>query len=118
MHLPAEGSLRFAALIWRQELRTGLEGCLANYDAIITPTTAAATKVIGEDTIELSTGPTFYRGPLSHFSAPVNNAGLPALALPIPDSGVPPASLQLVGQSWSETQLLAMGKGVEAAMAG
>jgi aspartyl-tRNA(Asn)/glutamyl-tRNA(Gln) amidotransferase subunit A len=107
-----------AALVWRQQLRAGLEGCLESYDAIVTPTTAAATKVIGEDTIELSTGPAFYRGPLSYFSAPVNNAGLPALALPIPDSGVPPLSLQLIGPAWSESRLLAIGKGLETVLVG
>ena len=104
-----------AALRWRQRLRGGLESCLAGYDAIITPTTAAATKLIGEDTIELTTGPAFYRSPLSHFSAPVNNAGLPALAVPTAGSGTPPLSLQLVGKPWSETHLLAIGKGLESA---
>jgi aspartyl-tRNA(Asn)/glutamyl-tRNA(Gln) amidotransferase subunit A len=104
-----------AALRWRSQLRAGLEECLGSYDAIITPTTAAVTKVIGEDTIELTTGPTFYRSPLSHFSAPVNNAGLPALALPVRDSGTPPLSLQLVGRAWSESQLLAIGRGLESA---
>ncbi len=104
-----------AALEWRKELRGGLESCLAGYDAIITPTTAAATKVIGEDTVELTSGPTFYRSPLSHFSAPVNNAALPALAVPVADSGTPPLSLQLVGKAWSETHLLAIGKGLESA---
>lgn len=104
-----------AALVWREQLRSGLERCLADHDAIITPTTAAVTKVIGEDTIELTSGPTFYRSPLSHFSAPVNNAGLPALALPVLDSGVPPLSLQLIGPAWSESRLLAIGKGLESA---
>jgi aspartyl-tRNA(Asn)/glutamyl-tRNA(Gln) amidotransferase subunit A len=104
-----------AALKWREELRRGLEACLADHDAIVTPTAAAVTKVIGEDTIELTTGPTFYRGPLSHFSAPVNNAGLPALALPIAGSGAPPLSLQLIGTAWSEAHLLAVGKSLESA---
>ena len=104
-----------AALSWRQELRRGLEGCLVDYDAIVTPTTAAATKIIGDDTIELTTGPTFYRSPLSHFSAPVNNAGLPALAVPVVGSGTPPLSLQLIGPAWSESHLLAIGKGLESA---
>lgn len=104
-----------AALRWREELRKGLEGCLVDYDAIATPTTAAATKVIGEDMIELTTGPAFYRSPLSHFSAPVNNAGLPALAVPVTGSGTPPLSLQLIGPAWSESHLLAIGKGLESA---
>lgn len=103
------------ALRWREGLRIGLEDCLVSYDAIVTPTTAAVTKVIGEDAIELTTGPTFYRSPLSHFTAPVNNAGLPALALPLAESGTPPFSLQLVGTAWNESGLLAVGKGLESA---
>ncbi len=104
-----------AALEWREELRRGLEACLVEYDAVVTPTAAAVTKVIGEDIIELTTGPTFYRSPLSHFSAPVNNAGLPALALPVAGSGTPPLSLQLIGTAWSEAHLLAIGTSLESA---
>jgi Asp-tRNA(Asn)/Glu-tRNA(Gln) amidotransferase A subunit family amidase len=101
------------ALEWRSRLRSGLVKCLESFDAIVTPTTAAVTKVIGEEQIQLTTGPAHYRGPLSHFSAPVNNAGLPALSLPVADTGTPPLSLQLVGRPWSEEQLLGIGKAFE-----
>jgi amidase len=48
---------------------------------------------------------------------PINGSGLPALALPIPAEGSPlPASLQLVGPSNGEEQLLALGRVVEAAV--
>ena len=101
------------ALEWRSRVRRALEACLADYDAIATPTTAALTKPIGVDELELTTGRTGYRAPLSHFTALVNNAGLPAIALPISGSGTPPLSLQLVGLPWSERQLLTIGKGLE-----
>lgn len=104
-----------SALEWRKAVRDGLESCLEEWDAIVTPTTAAVTKVIGQETIELTTGPTHYRGPLSHFTSLVNNAGLPALSVPVTDSGRPPLSLQLVGSAWSEADLLAIGKGLETA---
>jgi amidase len=45
---------------------------------------------------------------------PVNLAGLPALALPIPTSGRLPASLQLVGPAGSEELLLGAGQAFEA----
>jgi len=55
-----------------------------------------------------------------HFTAftnPVNLAGFPALALPVPSSGPLPASLQLIGPPDSEELLLATGAVIEAAVA-
>ncbi len=46
-----------------------------------------------------------------------NLAGVPAVALPIPRPGRPPASLQLVGAAGSEEQLLALAARIEAATA-
>jgi Asp-tRNA(Asn)/Glu-tRNA(Gln) amidotransferase A subunit family amidase len=102
-----------AALEWRSRLRDGLVRAMNDFDAIITPTTAAVSKVIGDEQIELTNGPTHYRGPLSHFSAPVNNAGLPALSLPVRGTGTPPLSVQLVGTLWSERQLMGIGRALE-----
>ena len=51
-------------------------------------------------------------------TTPVNAAGLPALALPVPAAGGPraangplPASVQLIGPAHSEDRLLAAGAG-------
>jgi amidase len=55
-----------------------------------------------------------------HFTAftnPINLAGFPALALPVPSSGPLPASLQLIGPPDSEDLLLATGAVIEAALA-
>jgi len=49
-------------------------------------------------------------------TSPVNVAGLPALALPIPVAGPVPASLQLIGPRGSEARLLAAGALVEQAI--
>jgi amidase len=65
----------------------------------------------------------FYPPPLTapaglHFTAltnPVNLAGFPALALPVPSGHVLPASLQLIGAPGSEELLLATGAVIEAA---
>ena len=48
---------------------------------------------------------------------PVNLAGVPALALPVPTGGRLPASLQLIGAHQGEERLLAAGAEVEAATA-
>jgi amidase len=65
----------------------------------------------------------FYPPPLTappglHFTAftnPVNLAGFPALALPVPSGHSLPASLQLIGAPGSEELLLATGAVIEAA---
>jgi amidase len=51
--------------------------------------------------------------PFTQFTVPVNLAGLPAVALPVPSEHRLPASLQLVGPAGSEEQLLAYGAVVE-----
>ncbi len=48
-------------------------------------------------------------------TSPVNLAGLPALALPVPAAGPLPASVQLIGQSGGEERLLAAGYVLERA---
>jgi amidase len=54
----------------------------------------------------------------SRCTLPANLAGVPALALPVPTSGLLPASLQLIGPSGSEDQLLSAGLVVEGALRG
>jgi amidase len=51
-------------------------------------------------------------------TAPVNLAGIPALALPVPTGHHLPASIQLLGPRGSEDRLLAAGAVIEAAVAG
>ena len=46
---------------------------------------------------------------MARCTLPVNLAGVPALALPVPTSGPLPASLQLIGPLGSEEALLAAG---------
>jgi amidase len=48
-------------------------------------------------------------------SSPINAAGLPALALPVPSAGPLPASIQLIGPGGSEERLLAAGALLELA---
>jgi len=51
-------------------------------------------------------------------TSPVNLAGLPALALPVPTGGPLPASVQLIGPSGGEERLLAAGAVLEQAVRG
>ena len=50
---------------------------------------------------------------LSRYSALVNHTGLPALALPLDQDGVPPPSVQLIGRKWEEHRLLEIGAAFE-----
>jgi amidase len=56
--------------------------------------------------------------PFNRLTNPINLAGLPALSLPVPSSGVIPASLQLVGGDLREDLLLTTGLRVEIANGG
>lgn len=104
-----------AALAWRAGLRHGLERALADADVIVTPTTAVTSKRIGVDAVETEAGPESHRRALSWFTAPINHAGLPALALPLAAAGSPSPSLQVIGPAWSEARLLAIGRALERA---
>jgi amidase len=53
--------------------------------------------------------------PYTRYTSPVNLAGFPALALPVPSGHRLPASLQLIGPPGSEALLLATGTVIEAA---
>jgi amidase len=55
---------------------------------------------------------------LRGLTAPVNMAGLPALALPVPAGGPVPASVQLIGPPGGEERLLAAGAVLEQAVRG
>jgi len=108
-----------AGLAWRVRVRRALDALLADFDAVVTPTTAVLRKEIGEDQVITEEGPMPYRRALSAFTALVNHAGHPALALPLaaPASfaGDVPPSLQLVGRRWEEHRLLEIGLALEEA---
>jgi Asp-tRNA(Asn)/Glu-tRNA(Gln) amidotransferase A subunit family amidase len=106
-----------AARTWRTELTAAFDAALSRCDLLLTPATAARTKPIGRDLIDVGDGPEPYRPVLSWFTPLVNQAGIPAIALPIEDpavSGLPP-SIQLVGRAFDEPGLLGVAFQLEAA---
>ncbi len=54
---------------------------------------------------------------MARCTLPVNLAGVPALALPVPSTEALPASIQLIGRHGGEESLLAAGIVLEAAVA-
>jgi amidase len=91
----------------RAGVREWFDGMLARHRFLAWPTMMVAAPLIGERR----------RIHLTLLTMPVNLAGLPALALPLPGgpAGLP-ASLQLVGGPGSEEQLIFLGRVIEAAL--
>lgn len=106
-----------AAWAWRRRLAGAFARLFATVDLLLTPTTAARRKVIGEDLVDGGAAPEPHRPALSWFTALVNQAGLPALALPLTwtRGGGPPPSVQVIGPAWGEERLLATGLALEEA---
>ena len=90
---------------WRARLVEAVAEAFRFGDLLATPAIAHRRKVIGEDRI----GDQHYRPVLSWFSALVNHAGNPAIALPLRRimlNAGPPPSLQLVAPWWAEDSLI------------
>ena len=94
---------------WQRTIRTRFGDALDTVDFLITPTVPVRRKIIGE----IGIGDRHYRAVLSYFSALVNHSLHPAIALPLANSGSPPASLQVVGGMESETTLIGVGRHLE-----
>jgi aspartyl-tRNA(Asn)/glutamyl-tRNA(Gln) amidotransferase subunit A len=91
---------------WQKMIRLAFAGAFESVDLIVTPTTPVIRKVIGQDMI----GDRHYRAVLSWFTALVNHALHPAIALPLSGTGAPPVSLQAIGPLGSETALIGFGR--------
>ncbi len=96
---------------WQLMIRDRFAETFRSVDLLITPTVPVMRKQIGNDRI----GDLHYRVVLSWFSAIVNHALLPAIALPLAGAGEPPVSLQAIGPTGSETALLGFGRSLERA---
>ena len=97
---------------WRADLVEAFASAFDQVSFLITPAVAARRKVIGQERI----GDQHYRPVLSWFSALVNHAGLPALALPsaaTSEPGLPPFSLQVIAPWWQEEALLQLASRLE-----
>jgi Asp-tRNA(Asn)/Glu-tRNA(Gln) amidotransferase A subunit family amidase len=94
---------------WRSELQAAFASALLHADLLLTPTVGAMRKTIGEDLINGE----HHRTVLSWFSALVNHAGCPAIALPLAAEGNPPPSIQLIAPWWQENRLLGVAGALE-----
>ena len=94
---------------WRSMIKARFAEAFEEVDLLLTPTVPIRRKVIGEDFIEGR----HYRAYLSYFTSLVNQSLHPAIAMPLADSGSPPASMQAIGPLWSELSLIALSRSLE-----
>jgi amidase len=95
-----------AAYAVKDDWTTTLSAAVERHGALALPTMA-----MFPPTLEEASGFRF-----NAWTLPVNLAGLPAVAIPVPTGGHMPASLQLIGPRDSEDMLLTLAARVEAAV--
>ena len=96
-----------AAVDGRVTWQAQLAALFERFDLLVTPTLAILPPTLDRATELLK----------ARYTMPVNLAGVPALALPIPARGPLPASIQLVSAPGTEERLLAAATAMEAAIA-
>ncbi len=96
-----------AAAAARDTWRAQLAALFERFDLLVTPTLTILPPTLerADDLLE------------GRCTLPVNLAGVPALALPVPTGGPLPASIQLVAAWGGEDRLLAAGSVIEEAVA-
>jgi aspartyl-tRNA(Asn)/glutamyl-tRNA(Gln) amidotransferase subunit A len=92
----------------RRELERQFSAAFADVDLILMPTSPTPAFAIGE---KVDDPLSMYLSDI--FTAPINLAGLPALALPSGNDGGLPLSLQLIGRPFAEADLLRVGRAFE-----
>jgi len=94
---------RLAAERTKAAVRDTFEALLADFPVLVLPTLLRQPPLLGE-----------HGFPLTALTSPVNLAGLPALALPVPAPDGMIASMQVIGTT--EERVLAFGRVIEAAV--
>jgi len=103
------------AKVWDSAASHALSRLFTRFDALVTPTVGSTRKVIGQADMDIDGESIFHRLVIAQNTWPVNRVGNPALALPIESEGTPPASMQVIGRRWGESDLLEIGLGLESA---
>jgi aspartyl-tRNA(Asn)/glutamyl-tRNA(Gln) amidotransferase subunit A len=105
------------ALRERGAVREALDALLADFDAMLLPTSPVLPPLRGEAEVEVASGlkmPT--REAVLGQTAAFSLVGLPTLAMPMGNVGALPTSLQVVGSRDADARLLALGGWIEAAL--
>lgn len=98
----------------RETVRRDLHACLADFDALILPTTAVAPPRRGQTTVAVAGGSLPVRDAVLGQTAAFSMVGLPTLTIPFARSGPLPLGLQIVGRPQADALVLALGRWLEA----
>ena len=104
MEISAEAFL--VAMAWRRDIQAAALRAFEKVEVLATPTVVSLRKTIGEPAVQVGGEEVPYGEAMAAFASPVNNLGMPALALPVPAGSKPPPSVQMIGAPWSEALLL------------
>jgi aspartyl-tRNA(Asn)/glutamyl-tRNA(Gln) amidotransferase subunit A len=106
----------FAAIEVRGKFTSEFVDALFKVDAIVAPATSITAPRVGETALVIRGEKTSLRNALINANRPANFTGHPAIALPcgFSKSGLP-IGLQLIGQRWQESKLLAIARAYERA---
>jgi len=100
----------------RQTLKAELEAHFTRFEVILAPTVPAVAPRIGQDLLELSSGPTPLRAAFLRLTAPFSLLGVPVVSLPL-KIGTLSAGIQLVGRFGDDARVLSLALELESHIA-
>lgn len=97
----------------REAVRRDLSACMADFDALLLPTSAVAPPRRAQTTVNVAGGTLSVRDAVLGQTAAFSMVGLPTLTIPFARSGPLPLGLQVVGRSQADALVLAIGRWLE-----
>lgn len=97
----------------RHQLNIEFEQAFNKVDIIISPTLPFIPPAIGENTVLINNEKKNFLSEVIRFTGPLNLTGLPALNIPCSINNGLPIGLQIIGPTYKESRVLAVGKLIE-----
>jgi aspartyl-tRNA(Asn)/glutamyl-tRNA(Gln) amidotransferase subunit A len=107
----------FESMRQRERVRGELDALLADFDAMLLPTSAVPPPVRGQTEVDVASGRVTVREAVLGQTLAFSLVGLPTLSLPGGQAEGLPAGLQVVGRRDADASLLALGGWLEALLA-
>jgi AtzE family amidohydrolase len=91
---------------FRRRYRDLFAQALSEFDLLVSPTTPFPAPSLGQDRITIDGAEVPVRGALGRFTAPISFIGLPALSVPVRDTGALPIGVQLIARPHEDDVVL------------
>jgi AtzE family amidohydrolase len=101
------------ALEFRETFKRQLTDVFTRFDILVAPVTVGVAPLIADPMISVDGQRVPARANLGLFTQPLNFAGLPVIAAPMPSPGTLPVGVQLIGAPGSEARLFAFAADME-----